>query len=189
MATMPSLIVLEGVGPVRIAHSLKATRLRITVRPGGVQVSVPRGVPLDQGKAFAQTHVTWIARHVGRMRRLAAAQAVIADALPQVSEEAARGMLTARLAELAAQHGLSYARVSIRCQKTRWGSCSRRGTISLNIRLARLPGELVDYVILHELLHTRIKGHGGDFWRALDELVGDARGLQRRLRGYPLTML
>lgn len=174
---------------MRIAHSPRAKRLRVTVRPGGVQVAVPRGMALVHGQSFAQAQRAWIARHVGRLRGLAETQAAILRELPVVDDKVARHKITARLAELAARHGLPYSRVSIRRQKTRWGSCSRRNAISLNISLARLPEDLMDYVILHELLHTRIKGHGQAFWQALDVLVGDSGELRRRLRSYPLDLL
>ena len=84
---------------------------------------------------------------------------------------------------------LPYAGVTVRNQKTRWGSCSMRGTISLNINLARLPGVLMDYVILHELLHTKVRGHGNGFWQRLDMLVGDARGLRGELGKYSSALM
>ncbi|MCJ7604752.1 MAG: M48 family metallopeptidase, partial [Dehalococcoidales bacterium] len=96
--------------------------------------------------------------------------------------------LAQRLAGLAEQHGYSYGKVIIRNQKTRWGSCSHRNTISLNIKLALLPDELRDYVMLHELVHTGIRNHGPGFWAKLDGLTGDARGMARRLRNYDLRL-
>lgn len=185
----PLLIELEGIGPVHIAHSPRAKRLRITVRPGGVHVAVPRGMALVHGQAFAQAQSAWITRHVGQMRHLAETQAAFLHELPIIPDREARRKIAARLAELSAWHGLPYSRLSIRRQKTRWGSCSRHNAISLNLCLARLPAELMDYVILHELLHTRIKGHGRDFWQALDALVGESGRLRQRLRSYPLDQL
>lgn len=69
-------------------------------------------------------------------------------------------------------------------QKTLWGSCSSANNINLNVNLVRLPDELRDYVLLHELVHTRHKNHGNAFWRALNHLVGDGKRLQRQLRQY-----
>ena len=71
-------------------------------------------------------------------------------------------------------------------QRTLWGSCSHRNNINLNVNLLRLPEELRDYVILHELVHTRHKNHSRAFWRDLDRFVGDAKGLQRHLRQFRL---
>ena len=69
-------------------------------------------------------------------------------------------------------------------QKTLWGSCSSANNINLNVNLVRLPDELRDYVIWHELVHTRHKNHSKAFWRALNRIVGDGKRLQRQLRQY-----
>lgn len=180
---------LDGIGPVSIAHSRRARRLRITVRPSGVRVSVPYRIALREGRDFALAHRDWIGQHVKRLELRLRAQADAAQTLPTLSERSARDMIHARLSELSAHYDLPYARVNIRRQKTRWGSCSGSGAISLNIALARLPRELMDYVILHELLHTRIKGHGPLFWKALERLNTEALDHRRRLRSYSPEML
>jgi predicted metal-dependent hydrolase len=74
--------------------------------------------------------------------------------------------------------------VSVRSQRTRWGSCSRNGNISLNLRLVLLPEDLADYVILHELVHTRIPNHGRGFWEELGRHVGNGKAFASRLREY-----
>ncbi len=99
--------------------------------------------------------------------------------------ESAKRSLPARLQELAAKHNMRYTSVSLRNSHTRWGSCSSRGAISLNIHLVLLPLELVDYVLLHELCHTVEMNHGERFWTLLDTLVkGDSRALRKALKGY-----
>lgn len=97
----------------------------------------------------------------------------------------AKEMLPARLETLARAHGLKYSRCSVRNTRTRWGSCSGRGSISLNIRLVLLPGELIDYVLLHELCHTVEMNHSERFWNMLDRLCGtSSREMRGRLRMY-----
>jgi hypothetical protein len=82
----------------------------------------------------------------------------------------ARAWFTRRLGELAARHGFQYSRMRLSSARTRWGSCSSRGTISLNWRLVLAPPEIVDYVILHELAHLRTPNHSKDFWRLVESL-------------------
>jgi len=94
-----------------------------------------------------------------------------------------RRTLVPRLEELAARHGFRYARVSVRGQRSVWGSYSSSGTLSLNWKLLFLPPELVDYVLLHELAHTRHLDHSAAFWRLLDAHVPEAKALDRALVG------
>jgi hypothetical protein len=94
----------------------------------------------------------------------------------------AQGYLPGRVRQLAEQHGFHFRRLFIKDLRSRWGSCSVVNNINLALQLMRLPDDLVDYVILHELVHTRVKNHGVDFWKILDQVSGDARGLDKRLR-------
>jgi predicted metal-dependent hydrolase len=81
----------------------------------------------------------------------------------------ARRLLEAAAAREAERLGLSYARISVRDQRTRWGSCSTRGTLSFSWRLALAPPEVLEYVVVHELLHLREHNHSRAFWALLDE--------------------
>ena len=106
---------------------------------------------------------------------------VLSKNLTEIDRVEARKKLVSRLNELSGQHGFSYNKVFMRNQKTRWGSCSGKNNISLNMKLVRLPYEMIDYVLLHELVHTRIKNHTNEFWTELNRLVGDAKKIDRRL--------
>jgi len=96
----------------------------------------------------------------------------------------ARMILVDRLNELAHANGFEYGRVFVRSQKTLWGSCSGKNNISLNINLLRLPDDLRDYVILHELVHTRIKNHSRTFWAELEKYVGEAKKKRSQLKKW-----
>jgi predicted metal-dependent hydrolase len=81
--------------------------------------------------------------------------------------------LPQRVREFAAVHQLSVRRVTVRAQRTRWGSCSRHGTISLNWRLIQAPSFVRDYIILHELMHLREMNHSPRFWRQVETVCPD----------------
>jgi predicted metal-dependent hydrolase len=94
---------------------------------------------------------------------------------------AALPRLTPRVAALSAATGIPYSRVSIRRQRSRWGSCSARGTISLNACLLFQPPAVVDYLVVHELTHVRHMNHSARFWQAVERNCEDWRALDREL--------
>jgi len=112
-------------------------------------------------------------------------QNAIKKAILQAWRIEARAYLPDRLRYLAYQGNLHFEKISIRDNKSRWGSCSRDNNISLNIHLMRLPQHLCDYVILHELTHTIHKHHQRGFWQHLDVLTGGkAKQLDKELNNY-----
>lgn len=180
---MRSRIYIKGAGTVLLEKSPRARHVSITVRPfRGVRVAVPLNVSFVAAEGIARSRAEWIKKHRSGMKRLeeryrsAGKSPVIPD------PEKAAVMLRERLARLAEQYGYRYGRVTIRNQKTRWGSCSGQNNISLNIRIALLPDELRDYILLHELVHTKVKNHGQDFWTELLRVEPRARELAGRLR-------
>ena len=94
----------------------------------------------------------------------------------------ARERLVPRLQALAAQHGYDVGRVSIRNQRSRWGSCSRGGRIALNFRLVQMPAAICDYVLVHELMHIPQPNHGPRFWRLVEAVCPEYREAERWLR-------
>jgi predicted metal-dependent hydrolase len=94
---------------------------------------------------------------------------------------AAEKRLAPRLLQLAAELKYSVSRVSIRSQRTRWGSCSTRGTVSLNCSLVFLRPDVVRYLFIHELAHTKHMNHSASFWRLVEKLEPDYRRLDREL--------
>jgi len=92
--------------------------------------------------------------------------------------------LSLRLLELAASHGFTVRRVTVRNQRTRWGSCSRRGTISLNWRLIQTPVFVQDYLCLHELAHLRHMNHSARFWQEVAQLCPDFEVAERWLKQH-----
>jgi predicted metal-dependent hydrolase len=106
----------------------------------------------------------------------------LVDALTRWLKNTGREHLVSRAFTLANRYGFEFAKVVIRGQKTRWGSYSSHGTLSLNYKLLFLPSHLVTYVILHELVHTLYMDHSASFWRLLEQVDPMARQNDRDLR-------
>jgi len=94
-------------------------------------------------------------------------------------------ILPDKLDTLATQYGFKYNNVTIRNNKRNWGSCSSQNNISLNLQLMKLPDHLIDYVLLHELVHTEIKDHSTNFWNRLNQITNNrARQLANEVKKY-----
>ena len=109
-------------------------------------------------------------------------QIEIRKAIERAWRKEAKDYLPLRVKELAEKHKFEYKNVAIKNAKTRWGSCSFNNNINLSLHLMRLPDHLIDYVILHELVHTKIKNHSRDFWQLLDIVSGNAKKLDREVK-------
>jgi len=109
-------------------------------------------------------------------------EVAVADALRRWLSRKTREHIAPLLEALGRDRGLDVAGVGIRSQRTRWASCSPKGTISLNLRLMFLPQELVRYALLHELAHTREMNHGRRYWTLLESLEPNYLALDEALR-------
>ncbi len=114
----------------------------------------------------------------------AKAHAASIRALRQESER----LLPQRLQTLAEQHGFRYKSVGVKQLKSRWGSCSNTQEITLNLFLMQLPWHLIDYVLLHELTHTKVMHHGPAFWKELESHLPNARSLKREINTHQPTL-
>ena len=151
-------------------------------------MAVPAGVSIESAKQFVLSKRDWIRKHQQAARRYEREIGTAQELAKGIDEAAAKQKLGTRLDYLARKHGYSYNQLYIRKQRTRWGSCSSRNNISLNIKLVLLPGDLIDYVILHELVHTRIKNHSPRFWAELEGLGVDKDGARKRLKKYGMWL-
>ncbi len=162
----------------------RARRLSVRVHPGGrASVTVPRGVSWPAVVRFMRAHAEWVARASEKMRGLAPRRTRAEERRDYLRHrEAARRFAYAAIARFAPSYGVSVAAVSIRDQRTRWGSCSRDGRLSFNYRLALLPERLAEYVVVHELCHLLVFDHSPRFWALVARTMPDHRALRKRLR-------
>lgn len=144
----------------------------IELRALGERIEVAAEIGADQG---------WLRAREGRIALMAPDAAHACRLLQRYVAQRARIEMAPRLAALSRLTGLGYARVQLRGQRTLWGSCSTRGTISLNWKLMFVPPELVRYLLLHELAHTRHFTHSRAFWGLCEVFEPRARELDAAL--------
>jgi predicted metal-dependent hydrolase len=181
------IIEIDGMGRILFERSHRAKRINISVKPfKGVRVAVPYRVSFDKAIRFAQSKKSWTLKHLDKMKAVEKKHENFLKNSTLIDRAEARKKLVSRLNELSENHGFRYNKVFLKNQKTRWGSCSGKNNINLNMNLIRLPDEMIDYVLLHELVHTRIKNHTKEFWLELDRLVGDAKAKRKRLKEYSI---
>jgi hypothetical protein len=190
LKTKAKIIEVDGLGEILFELSNRARHISISVKPfKGVRVVVPSGVSFDKAKQFARSKKSWIKKHLVKMKQVEKDYKRFSKHSAEINKTEARKKLVNRLNELSEQYGFSYNKVAVRNQKTRWGSCSSKNNINLNMKLVRLPDEMIDYVLLHELVHTRIKNHSHAFWTELNKFVADARGMRKKMNEYKVFLM
>ena len=115
-------------------------------------------------------------------------QKAIRKGIETAYREEAKEYLPKRLNDLSDKHKLPFSELYIKNVKSRWGSCSGKNNINLSIHLMRLPDHLIDYVLLHELAHTKIKNHSKKFWQFLDTLIVNAKEIDKELRQFRMSL-
>lgn len=182
-------IIVEGVGKIHLHRSRRAKHVCLSVRPfKGVSVAVPYNVSFKEAVKVAQSKSDWLTKHMQRVSQIEEAADAFNRQAP-INRAVARRIIVERLEELAHQNGFAYNKVFVRNQKTRWGSCSNHNNINLNVNLIRLPAQLMDYIILHELTHTRIKNHSPQFWEELAKYIPHPKEVDKQLKPYGPMLL
>ena len=173
--------------PVQIVYS-KRKSLGLQVKNDGtVCARVPRGIPDGTIRLFIEEHSAWILQKRALWRAKAQdTQKRLPEVDTAVGKRQIRQLIAQRVAYYADIMGISYGRISMRNQKTRWGSCSSDGNLNFNCRLLYVPPELVDYVVVHELAHRRHMDHSPEFWREVEKYMPDYKERRRQLKQYSL---
>jgi predicted metal-dependent hydrolase len=146
---------------------------------GRVRVTIPRGGSRREATEFGLRHLEWIANQRTRLdpSRVSAPDRALTRARASVE-------LRQRLLQLAGDHGLTVSRISIRDQRSRWGSCGYDGHICLNWRLMLMPPGIRDYVMIHELMHLRRMDHSRRYWELVAAAYPDYQSARAWLRQH-----
>lgn len=148
-----------------------------------VVVRAPARMPVREINAFVQEKDDWIRAHLQRMaekkrlREQCREQALSKEELQELAAQAMK-LITQKVHYYAQIIGVTYGRITIRNQRTRWGSCSGKGNLNFNCLLLLMPEEVLDYVVVHELCHRKEMNHSARFWEEVEKILPDYR--QRR---------
>ncbi|MDP3402841.1 MAG: M48 family metallopeptidase [bacterium] len=175
-----------------IRESTRAKRLTLTVHPDGrVVATKPTRISQKVAEAFVLKHWEWIERAKEVFIKRAAKKRTNQIVLPRPRKNStaykearkeARTLVTERLKHFNELYNFTYGTISIRDQKTRWGSCSAKGNLSFNYRIVYLPKEIQDYIVVHELCHTKEHNHSERFWEQVARAIPDHAWLRKELR-------
>lgn len=155
-----------AIGKAHHLYFMSGEKLRTRLNNGRVEVYYPAALSSDHSDV----------------------QATARRAAQRALRREAEGLLPQKLATLAAQHRFTYKSVQVRHLKSRWGSCNQSQEITLNFFLMQLPWELIDYVLLHELTHTKHLHHGPEFWNEFERVLPQAKTLRRTMRQHKPTI-
>lgn len=169
----------EGKIDYRLVRSARKT-IAIELLPGGeVVVRAPRRMSAAAIDGFVESRRGWIEKHL-------AVQPPEQPKLTQSELQALRRQAEAILPDIAARYaplvGVTYGRITVRAQKTRWGSCSGSGNLSFNCLLALMPETVQTYVVVHELCHRKEMNHSCRFWAQVERVLPDYRESRRYLK-------
>ena len=182
---------LETVEEYRIPYQMiRSGRATISIEIGrdcNLVFRAPMRTKTRDVEELARKHFPWIVQHMAKKLT----ERENGTQLEELSQDERKQKVNAfvpvlkeRLQYYAGRMGVTYGRVSIRNQRTRWGSCSAKGNLNFNWRLSILPEELRDYVIVHELAHRKEMNHSASFWAIVESILPDYKERRKKLKEY-----
>lgn len=169
----------------QIRESVRARCLRITIYPSGdLAATLPRGFSVENLEDFLHQKADWILRKMRRVQKrkpsLVLPRASRREYLAKKNE--AFMLVKEKILQFGAIYNLYPAKICIRNQKTRWGSCSRKGNLNFSYRVVYLPEKYLNYIIVHELCHLREFNHSKKFWNLVGEVIPDYKKIRKEIR-------
>ncbi len=169
--------------PYKVIRSARKT-LAIQIHPdGSIVVRAPLRMPAKDIQAFVEEKSAWIQKHLEKAKQQAEVIPFIEDEIRSLAD-AALIDLPQRVKHFAPLVGVSVNRITIRSQRTRWGSCSAKGNLNFNCLLMLCPEEVRDYVVVHELCHRLEMNHSPRFWAQVERILPDYRTHRKWLKDH-----
>ena len=172
--------------PLKIIHSARKT-IAIEIKPDAILVRVPNGTSQREIDSVLQEKRSWIEKHLAKIQ---GHNAVLARVTPFTMEEIRRladwalTVIPERVRFYAPIVDVTYGRITIRNQRSRWGSCSSKGNLNFNCLLMLFPEEVRDYVVVHELCHRKHMNRSAEFYKEIERVLPEYRKSQKWLKEY-----
>ncbi len=169
-----------------LKRSARARALRLAVYPdGAVVVTAPYFAGMATIERFFAKYSGWARRKVAATKNKTVIRIARKD-IPML-KRAAEAFARERCAHYADFYGVSFRKVSIRSQKSRWGSCSHTGNLSFNYKIAALPQHIAEYIVVHEICHLLELNHSARFWHHVARAIPHHKAVRKELHGIVFT--
>ena len=169
---------------LKIIYSKRRT-IAIEIRMDGIFVRAPKGTSRHEINAFLNKKRDWIEKHLGKMqerkRALEQLSPFTMDEIKTMADQALV-MIPKKVKKYAEDVGVTYGRITIRNQRSCWGSCSSKGNLNFNCLLMLFPEDVIDYVVVHELCHRKHMNHSAEFYAEVERVFPEYRRCQRWLK-------
>ena len=170
---------------VEVVYSNRKS-IAIQIKPNGtVILRAPYGVPKKEINRILEEKRSWIEEHLQEVVKHREQQRAVPEiSKEEINELANRALkyIPERVKYFAPIVGVNYSRITIRNQKTRWGSCSTKGGLNFNCLLMLMPPEVIDYVVVHELCHRKEMNHSPAFWAEVEKVLPDYKVAKKWLK-------
>lgn len=169
---------------VSVIRSNRKT-LSVQIKPNKVIIRAPDKMKQDEIEKFVESKRSWVEKH---LKYLAEKHDKLQKIEPYSEEEfkafteKAKQIISPKVEFYARKIGVTYNRITIRCQRTRWGSCSSKGNLNFNCLLVLLPDEIIDSVIVHELCHRKQMNHSAKFYAEIEKVFPDYKRCRELLK-------
>lgn len=177
----------EILPPFILKRSVRSRTVRVSVKSGGVvTVSAPRHTSESVIKSFLSKHVGWLQKKIEYFKKFPEERLSLAREKKLYVAHKARARVTAeaKVNQWNRHFKFVFNKISIRNSRSRWGSCSSKGTICFNYKIAFLPEYLADYLVVHELCHLKERNHGKGFWGLVGGAIPNYAACRRELRNF-----
>lgn len=169
----------------KLRRSRRVRRLRLAVYcDGSFVVTAPNWLSLNRIENFIFEKAQWVLKRLKITRTRPRNLVFVTQSKREYKKLKAQALeiATRKVEEFNRIYNLSYNKITIRNQKTRWGSCSQKGNLNYNYKIALLPDELADYIVVHELCHLKEFNHSRNFWALVGQTIPDYKERKKKIR-------